>query len=54
MKVTLTKISGGYACRARGVMPEKKGKALLEVDIKPTTQQRIIVRIPKSTRIYLD
>jgi len=52
MKATLTKISGGYACRVRGVMPEKKGKALLEVDIKPTTQKRIIIRIPKSTQIW--
>lgn len=54
MKATLTEISGGYACRMIGVMPEKKGKALMEVDIQPTTQKRIIIRIPKITKIYLD
>lgn len=54
LKATLTKISGGYACRIRGVMPEKKGKALIEVDVQPTTQKRIIIRIPKFTKIYLD
>jgi hypothetical protein len=53
MEATLTKISDGYACRVKGVMPVKEGKALIEVDIKPTTQDRIIIRIPKSTKIYL-
>jgi len=55
MKATLTKIGKDvYGCRIRGVMPEKKGKAFMEVDIQPTTQKRIIVRIPKTTKIYLD
>jgi hypothetical protein len=32
---------------------EKESKALVEVNIKQSTQDRIIIEIPKHTNIYL-
>ena len=52
MNATLTKIGNQFGCRVKGTMPEKSGKALIEVEIKPTTQRRVIIKIPKTTKIY--
>jgi hypothetical protein len=56
MKVTLTKIGNKYGCRIRGLSGMKIGKedkALIEININQSTQDRIYFGIPKHTNIYL-